>query len=169
MVSTTTCSWYNSVPLINNIQLCYDMSGFWWGNLRERDHWGGPDADGRIILRWIFRKWEGVVRTGWSWLRIGTGGRHLWVQWWTLGFQKCGEFFWLAAEPVSFSRRTLLHGVQPLVAVGGRVVCRSEVHFRPAYNTATDTEWQLPQVVLTQFVSPDDEHDVLETCRELKI
>ena len=30
--------------------------GFWWGNLRERDHWGGPDADGRIILRWIFRK-----------------------------------------------------------------------------------------------------------------
>ena len=31
----------------------------------------------RIILRWIFRKWEGVVRTGWSWLRIGTGGGHL--------------------------------------------------------------------------------------------
>ena len=25
----------------------------------ERDHWGGPDADWRIILRWIFRKWEG--------------------------------------------------------------------------------------------------------------
>jgi len=42
-----------------------------------QDHWGDPDADGRIILRWIFRKWEGVVGTGWSWLRIGTGGRHL--------------------------------------------------------------------------------------------
>jgi len=53
------------------------VTGFWWGNLRERDHWGDPDADGRIILRWIFRKWEGVVRTGWSWLRIGTGGGHL--------------------------------------------------------------------------------------------
>jgi len=50
---------------------------FWCGNLRERDHWGDPDANGRIILRWIFRKWEGVVRTGWSWLRIGTGGGHL--------------------------------------------------------------------------------------------
>jgi hypothetical protein len=25
-------------------------------NLRERDHWGDPDVDGRIILRWIFRK-----------------------------------------------------------------------------------------------------------------
>ena len=47
---------------------------FWWGNLRGRDHWGDQDVDGRIILRWIFRKWEAVVGTGWSWLRIGTGG-----------------------------------------------------------------------------------------------
>ena len=31
-------------------------TGFWWGNLKERNHWGDPDADGRIILRWIFRK-----------------------------------------------------------------------------------------------------------------
>jgi hypothetical protein len=29
---------------------------FWWGNLRERDHWGDPGIDGRIILRWIFKK-----------------------------------------------------------------------------------------------------------------
>jgi len=49
----------------------------WWGNQRERDHWGDPDVDGRIILRRIFRKWEGVVGTGWNWLRIGTGGGHL--------------------------------------------------------------------------------------------
>ena len=55
-------------------------TGFWWGNLRDRDQWGDPDADGRIILRWIFRKWEGVARTGWSRLRIGTGGGHLWVR-----------------------------------------------------------------------------------------
>ena len=47
------------------------------GNLRERNQWGDPDADGRIILRRIFRNWEGVVGTGWSWLRIGTGGGHL--------------------------------------------------------------------------------------------
>ena len=45
----------------------------------EKSHWGDQDVDGRIILRWIFRKLEGVVGTGWSWLRIGTGGEHLWV------------------------------------------------------------------------------------------
>jgi hypothetical protein len=44
-----------------------------------------PSVDGRIILRWIFSKWEGVVGTGWSGFRIGTGD--------------------------SLSRRTLLHGV----------------------------------------------------------
>jgi len=55
-------------------------AGFWLGNLRERDHWGDPDVDGRIILRWIFSKWEGVVGTGWSWLRIGTGDGPLWVR-----------------------------------------------------------------------------------------
>jgi hypothetical protein len=32
--------------------------GFCGGNLRERDHWGDPGVDGRIILRWIFRKWD---------------------------------------------------------------------------------------------------------------
>jgi hypothetical protein len=47
------------------------------GSLREGDHWGDPDVDGRIILRWIFRKWEEVVGSGWSRLRIGTGGGHL--------------------------------------------------------------------------------------------
>jgi hypothetical protein len=38
---------------------------------------GDADIDGRIILRGILRKWDGVVGTGWSGLRIGTGGGHL--------------------------------------------------------------------------------------------
>ena len=41
-------------------------TGCWWGNLRERGHLGDQDVDGKIILRWIFRKLEGVVGTGWS-------------------------------------------------------------------------------------------------------
>jgi hypothetical protein len=27
-----------------------------WGNLREKDHWGNPGIDGRMMLKWIFRK-----------------------------------------------------------------------------------------------------------------
>jgi hypothetical protein len=43
----------------------------------EKKPLGDPNVDGRIILRWIFRQLEGLVRTGWSWLSIGTGGGHL--------------------------------------------------------------------------------------------
>ena len=41
------------------------------------------------------------------------------------------------------------------------------VFFQPAHISATNIEWLLPEAVLVQSVSPDDEHDVLETCREL--
>jgi hypothetical protein len=46
------------------------------GKPEGKSHLGDPDADGRTILRWIFRKWK-EVETGWSWLRIGAGGGHL--------------------------------------------------------------------------------------------
>jgi hypothetical protein len=36
-----------------------------------------PGADGKIIVRWIFRKWDVRVWRGQIWLRIGTGGGHL--------------------------------------------------------------------------------------------
>jgi hypothetical protein len=45
--------------------------------VRERDHWGDQGADGRIIIKWIFRKWDVEVWTGLSWLRIEKGGGHL--------------------------------------------------------------------------------------------
>jgi len=53
-------------------------TGFWWGNLREREQMEDPDVDGRIILRWILQEvgW-GWARTGLIRLGIGTGGRHL--------------------------------------------------------------------------------------------
>jgi hypothetical protein len=51
--------------------------GFWWGNLRERDHWGDPSLDRRITLRWIVRKWDVGAQTGSSCLWIGIGVRHL--------------------------------------------------------------------------------------------
>ena len=53
---------------------------------------GDPGVDGRIILRWIFRKWDVEVWTESSWLRIGQVagtcecGNEL------SGSIKCGEF-----------------------------------------------------------------------------
>jgi len=35
------------------------LTGFWWGNLRERDYLEDPDVDGRLILKGVFKKWDG--------------------------------------------------------------------------------------------------------------
>ena len=78
------------------------IAGNFLREIAGRDYWGHQDVDGRIILRWIFRKWEGVVGTGWSWLRKGTGGRRLCARWWTFGFHKMRRISWLAAKPVAY-------------------------------------------------------------------
>ena len=49
---------------------------FFWGDLRGGDHLQDLCRDG-IILKWIFKKWDGNVQTGLLWLRIGTGVRCL--------------------------------------------------------------------------------------------
>jgi hypothetical protein len=51
-------------------------TGFWWEILRERDHSQDPGVDGRVTLKWIFKKWD-VAWTGLIWLRIWTGGGDL--------------------------------------------------------------------------------------------
>jgi hypothetical protein len=32
---------------------------FWWGTVRERDHFEDSRVDGRVILTWILLKWKG--------------------------------------------------------------------------------------------------------------
>jgi len=50
------------------------------GKLEGRDHLEDPGTDGRMILRWIFRKWVVGVWTGSIWFRIGTDCGHLWLR-----------------------------------------------------------------------------------------
>ena len=47
--------------------------GFWWGNLREREHLEDLAVGGRIILNGSSRSGFGAW-TGLIWFRIGTGG-----------------------------------------------------------------------------------------------
>jgi hypothetical protein len=35
------------------------------GNQRDRGHLENPGLGGRVILRWIFRKWDGGHGLGW--------------------------------------------------------------------------------------------------------
>jgi hypothetical protein len=45
--------------------------------MEQNPHWGELGVDGRIILGWIFRKWDLRVWTGLGWFRIETGGGQL--------------------------------------------------------------------------------------------
>ena len=79
-----------------------------WGNLRERDHLEDLGVDGRIILRRIFRKWDGG---GMDWIDLAQERD----RWRTLvntvmnfrGLQNAGNFL-ISCETVRFSRKTLL-------------------------------------------------------------
>jgi hypothetical protein len=71
VINSRRMRWAGHVARMGGRERC---TGFWWGSLRERGRWGDPSIDGRIILGWMFEKWEVGVRTGLGWLRIGTGG-----------------------------------------------------------------------------------------------
>jgi len=53
------------------------IHGVLLGKPEGKNHLEDPGVDGRIILRWIFRKWDVRLWTGSSWLRIMTGDGHL--------------------------------------------------------------------------------------------
>jgi hypothetical protein len=48
VVKSRRMRWAGHVERWGRGEVC---TGFWWGSLRQRDQWGDPDVDGRIILR----------------------------------------------------------------------------------------------------------------------
>jgi hypothetical protein len=66
VVKSRRMRWEGHVARMGRREVC---TGCWWGNQRERGHWGYSDVDGRIILRWILRKLE----WGWGLDRVGSG------------------------------------------------------------------------------------------------
>jgi hypothetical protein len=65
-------------------------TGFWWGDLRDNSKDLG--IDGRIILKWIFKKQNEEAWTGLRWLTIGTGDRRCESGNELSGSTKCREF-----------------------------------------------------------------------------
>jgi len=79
--------------------------------LKERDHWEHPGVDGRIILRWIFKKWDG----GMDWIDLAKD----WGRWrdtvkavMNLRVPQSVGNCLTSCESVTFSRRTLLRAVK---------------------------------------------------------
>ena len=74
VIKSKRMGWAGRVALMGREKA---YTGFWWENLRKRNHLEDPGVDGRIILKWIFRKWDVEAWPGSSCLKIGTGGGHL--------------------------------------------------------------------------------------------
>ena len=54
VIKSRKIKWAGHVAYMGRGEVC---TGFWWGNLRKRDHLEDPGVDVKIILGWVFRKW----------------------------------------------------------------------------------------------------------------
>jgi len=50
--------------------------GLWWKDLRERDSLENLGTDRRIIVKWVFKKWDGDAWNGLIWFRTGIEAGH---------------------------------------------------------------------------------------------
>jgi hypothetical protein len=63
LIKSRRMSWAGHVASMGKREV---HTGFWWEDLREGDHLGDPDIDRKIILKWIFKEWDG----GMDWIEL---------------------------------------------------------------------------------------------------
>jgi hypothetical protein len=50
------------------------VTGFWLGGPKGRDQWQDLVVGGSMTLSWTLGRYGSIGRTGFGWLRIGSGG-----------------------------------------------------------------------------------------------
>jgi hypothetical protein len=83
-------------------------------NNNNNRHLGDPGVDGRIILRWIFKKWDLGGMDSIELAHDRVRWRALVIAVMNLRVPYNAGNFWTSCKPISFSRKTLLHGVSKL-------------------------------------------------------
>jgi hypothetical protein len=67
VVKTRRMRWAEHVARMGKREM---HTGFWWGDLMEGDHLEDRGVDGTIILKWIFKKWDGDM----DWIELAQDG-----------------------------------------------------------------------------------------------
>jgi hypothetical protein len=65
------------MKLVGHVACWEERRGVYWVLVRKpegKNHLEDPGIDGKILLKWIFRKWYVGAWTGLIWLRIRPGG-----------------------------------------------------------------------------------------------